>query len=118
MEIISKIILPIVLVVALCLSWFSFLSGTINTYADYLACVDEAEKSIEAGLYEQAIEYYKKSLEYKHSEGTYKKIKETYDKLYEEEHTTFIRNLYLEDMAKASSEFPKNLPLALFQPIL
>lgn len=104
----SKIILPIVLVVALCLSWFSFLSGTINTYADYRSCVDEAEKSIEAGLYEQAIEYYKKSLEYKHSEGTYKKIKETYDKLYEEEHTAFIRNLYLEDMATASSEFPKN----------
>lgn len=103
----SKIILPIILVAALCLSWFSFLSGTISTYADYRACVDEAEKSIEAGLYEQAIEYYKKSLEYKHSEGTYKKIKETYDKLYEEEHTAFIRNLYLEDMAVAATEFPK-----------
>lgn len=103
----SKIILPIILVAALCLSWFSFLSGTISTYADYRACVDEAEKSIEAGLYEQAIEYYKKSLEYKHFEGTYKKIKETYDQLYKEEHTAFIRNLYLEDMAVAATEFPK-----------
>lgn len=104
----SKIILPIVLIAGLCLSWFSFLSGTISTYTDYKTCIKEAEKSIEAGLYEQAIEYYKKSLEYKHSEGTYKKIKETYDKLYKEERTTFIRNLYIEDMADASVEFPEN----------
>ena len=104
----SKIIIPVILIVILCLSWYSFLSGTINTYTDYRACTDEAEKSIEAGLYEQAIEYYKKSLEYKRSEETYQKIKESYDRLYEEEHTTYIRNLYLEDMAIASNEFPKN----------
>lgn len=104
----SKIILPMILIAALCLSWFSFLSRTISTYADYRVCIEEAEKSIEAGLYEQGIEYYKKSLEFKLSEGTYKKIKETYDKLYDEEHTTFIRNLYLEDMVVASEAFPKN----------
>ena len=104
----SKIILPMILIAALCLSWFSFLSGTISTYADYRVCIGEAEKSIEAGLYEQGIEYYKKSLEFKLSEGTYKKIKEIYDKLYYEEHTAFIRNLYLEDMAVASEAFPKN----------
>jgi tetratricopeptide (TPR) repeat protein len=104
----SKIIIPIILVATLCMSWFTFVSGTVSSYTNYRACTDEAEKSIESGLYEQAIEYYKKSLEYKRSEETYQKIKESYDKLYEEEHTAFVRNLYLEDMAIASTEFPKN----------
>ena len=65
----SKIILPIVLVAAICLSWFSFITGTLSMYTDYIDCIREAENSIEAGLYEQAIENYKKSLEYKYSES-------------------------------------------------
>ncbi len=103
-----KIILPIVLVLGLCLSWVSFFSGTTSVHAEYKDCIDEAENSIEAGLYEQAIEYYKKSLDYKHEEGTYEKIKQTYDKLYKEEHTAFIRNLYLTDMSAAATDFPQN----------
>lgn len=105
---ISKVILPIVLVAVLGLSWFSFLSGTLSTHVDYKDCINEAENSVEAGLYEQAIEYYKKAFDFKQSESIYRKIKETYDKLYKEEHTTFIRNLYIEDMETASSQFPKN----------
>lgn len=104
----SKIILPIVLVASLCLSWFSFFTGTFSTYSDYRDCIKEAENSIKDGLYEQAVEFYKESLEYEYSEDTYVKIKETYDKLYEEEHTPFIRNLYIEDMSVASTAFPKN----------
>ena len=103
----SKIILPIVLIIALGFSWFSFFSGTLKTQIKYNECISEAENSTTARLYEQAIEYYKKALEYKNSGSIYDKIKETYDMLYDEEHTAFIRNLYLEDMALASEAFPK-----------
>lgn len=104
----TRVFIPVILVMVLGLSWFSFFTNTASVYADYRECIREAEDSIKAGLYEQAIEYYKKSLEYNNTENTYKKIKETYDKLYDEEHTAFIRNLYIEDMANASSKYPKN----------
>lgn len=105
---VSKIVLPIILIAAVGMSWFSFLTGTAKTSVEYKDCIKDAESSIEAGLYEQGIEFYKESLQYENTESTYIKIKETYDKLYAEEHTTFIRNLYIEDMSVACSEFPKN----------
>lgn len=104
----SRTVLPIFLIIVLCLAWFSFISGTMSQISAYSACLDNAENSIEAGLYEQAVEYYKESLQYKVSESTYLKIKETYDLLYAEEHTPFIRSIYQEDMAAAATEFPKN----------
>lgn len=104
----SKIILPLVMVAVLGVSWYSFVTGTIDTKKEYNDCMEDAKISIEDGLYEQAIEFYKEALDYELSEDTYKKIKETYDLLYEEEHTAFIRNLYLEDMAVASGDFPEN----------
>lgn len=101
-----KIILPIVLIAVLCLAWLSFFTGTVSEFAAYSACMKDAETSIEAGLYEQAVEFYKQSLDYKSVESTYIKIKEAYDQLYAEEHTPFIRNLYVDDMALAAEAFP------------
>ena len=104
----SKTIIPIILVAALCLAWFSFISGILDNHNAYRKCVNDAEISIEEGLYEQAVEFYKESLKYKANKSTYMKIKETYDLLYAEEHTPFIRSLYIDDMALAAEAFPKN----------
>lgn len=103
-----KIVLPIILIAVLCLAWFSFITGTLDEFTAYRVCIKDAESSVESGLYEQAVEYYKQSLRYKNLESTYVKIKETYDLLYAEEHTPFIRNLYIDDMALAADAFPKN----------
>ena len=104
----TKVVLPIILIALLGLAWLSFITGTMNNASAYKECIEQAEASIEQGLYEQAVEYYKESLQYDAAESTYVKIKETYDMLYEEEHTPFIRNLYIEDMALAAEAFPKN----------
>lgn len=102
-----KIVLPIVMIAVLCLAWFSFATGTLSEFTAYRACLKDAEISIDAGLYEQAVEFYKESLGYKSLESTYMEIKAAYDLLYTEEHTPFIRNLYVEDMALAAEAFPK-----------
>lgn len=104
----TKVVLPIILIAVLGLAWLSFITGTMNNANAYKECIEKAEESIEVGLYEQAIEHYKESLQYEHSESTYVKIKETYDTLYAEEHTPFIRNLYIDDMALAAEAFPQN----------
>lgn len=103
----SKVIFPIILIVALAVSWAMFLGRTVGTQMDYYSCIKDAQSSIEDGLYEQAIEFYKESLTYKHTEKTYHSIKSTYDTLYAEEHTPFIRGLYIDDMAVAATQFPK-----------
>lgn len=102
-----KIVLPIVMIAVLCLAWFSFATGTLSEFAAYRACMKDAEISMEAGLYEQAVEFYKEALDLKSLESTYFKIKEAYDLLYAEEHIPFVRNLYIEDMALAAEAFPK-----------
>lgn len=105
---VSKVIIPVFLVVALGFGWFSLFSETLNLNSGYSNCMSEAERSVDDGLYEQAIEYYKKSLDYEVSETTYKKIKEAYDKLYKEESTQFVREKYISDMSAASSAFPQS----------
>lgn len=105
---VSRVILPIILIAALGVSWTVFVTGTSDTYVSYHNNIKEAEKSEEAGLYEQAVEYYEQALEYKCAESIYERIKEIDDLLYEEEHTAFVRELYLEDMSAASENFPQN----------
>lgn len=103
-----KIFLPAMLIVVLMISWFLLITSTFDTYSGYNDCIKEAEQSIENKLYEQAIEFYKDSLEYHSDEQVYVKIKETYDILYNEEHTAFFRNCYIQDMEEAAGKFPKN----------
>lgn len=104
----SKTVIPIILIVTLSLAWFSFFSEILRNGNAYRSCVKDAQTSIEEGLYEQAVEFYKESLKYKANEATYTKIKETYELLYAEEHTQFIRSLYIEDMELAAAAFPEN----------
>ena len=104
----SKFFLPIIMFALLGLAWFSNIKAFVDTQSDYRACVKQAEQSIEEGLYEQAVEFYKESYKVSPSENVYVNIKEAYDKLYEEEHTDFIRNLYITDMEEAVAKYPKN----------
>ena len=102
-----KIIIPVLLMVALVIAWGIFVVRTVGDQMGYYQCLKDAQSSIDDGLYEQAIEFYKASLEYKDTIKAYHSIKDTYDTLYAEEHTPFIRGLYIDDMAIASSQFPK-----------
>src|SRR5665647_1956968 len=107
----SKILLPIVLIVILAFSWFVRLNGTIKNLTAYGECISAAEESKNDGLYEQAIEFYNDSLKYRNSKNTYVKIKDTYALFYEEEHTAFVRNHFIEDMEKATEKYPKSADL-------
>ncbi|MBE7038166.1 MAG: WG repeat-containing protein [Ruminococcaceae bacterium] len=101
-----NVFLPVILIVLLLISWYSFLSGTFKTTIEYNSYIKEAKASIKDGLYEQAIEFYKDALSVKKSVGIYRDIKSTYDTLYKEEHIPFIRNAYISDMALAATDFP------------
>lgn len=103
-----KIFLPIILILVVGFSWYSFLMGIRTTRNDYESCIKAAETSISDGLYEQAVEHYKAALVYNvDNEAIYVKIKETYDTYYAEEHTAFVRSIYLSDMIAAATAFPQ-----------
>ncbi len=104
---ISKVIIPVFLVFLIAFSWISALRGLGENISSYSEYMKSAEISIEDGLYEQAIEFYKKSIEYKGDKDTYYKIKDVYDKYYKEEHTPTVRSSYIADMETASAEYPK-----------
>lgn len=104
---IKRCILPVVLVIVLGFSWYTCINGAVQNNTAYNEVIGEAQTSIKNGLYEQGIEFYKKSLTYKNSEDTYLKIKEVYDRFYSEEHTSFVRDSYIEDMEAASNAFPR-----------
>lgn len=104
---ISKVIIPVFLVLLIAFSWISVLRGLGENISSYSEYMKSAEISIEDGLYEQAIEFYKKSIEYKGDKDTYYKIKDVYDKYYKEEHTPTVRSSYIDDMETASAEYPK-----------
>lgn len=104
----TKIVIPLLLVVVLCFSWFTSINSFSKEAILYNDYISEAQESTKDGLYEQAIEFYKKAYEEKPSEGIYNKIKEVYDLYYKEEHTAFVRNCYIADMEAASEAYPKN----------
>lgn len=104
---VSKIIIPVILCVVLCLSWYTNIDATLKQLGSYNDCINMAESSIDEGLYEQAVEYYKDSLNYKQSIDTYYKIENTYDTYYKEEPTSIVRNLYIKEMQEASLKNPK-----------
>jgi len=103
----SKVFLPLIIVAVLALSWFTFFTGSLKTFSDNSKYMNEAEESMDARLYEQAIEFYKKALGEKKRVSVYEKIKDAYDALYAEEPTSYIRNCYIDDMEAACSDFPK-----------
>ena len=104
----SKIILPVVLIGVTFIAWISFFSGTLGTVSQYNDCIAAAEDSVEKGLYEQAVEYYRESLKYKNTSDTYYSIKDAFELYYAEEHTAFVRGIYSEAMYEASAAYPEN----------
>lgn len=104
----TTVFVPILMVAVLCLGWLSFFSGIASEKSAYEACIQNAEESLQAGLYEQAIEYYKEALKYDNSEQLHLTIKEMYDLFYAEEHIAYVRGCYIEDMAIAAQAYPDN----------
>lgn len=103
----SKLLITVILIAVLGLGWLSLITGVAGTQSGYSTSIKNAETSLSEGLYEQAVEYYKEALTYKNNVATYLKIKDAYDALYKEEHTPFIRGLYIDDMMLAANAFPK-----------
>lgn len=106
---ISKLLLPIILIGATVIAWFSFISNTAGVQAQYEECIKNAEESVEKGLYEQAVEYYIASLDYKYTSDAYYKIMEAYELYFEEEHTAYVKSIYSSAMADACAAFPDNV---------
>ena len=103
----SKIIVPIIMIGLLGLAWLSYFMGVSKNQKEYKECLAKAEESVDKGLYEQAVEYYKKALEFNSRESIYEDMKVAYDLLYAEEPIAYVRNIYLEDMKLASNAFPE-----------
>ena len=61
---ILKIALPVVMVILLALSWISTAKDFTHSLKEYNDCIVSAETSIEDGLYDQAVEFYKESMKY------------------------------------------------------
>lgn len=104
----TTVLVPVLMVALLCLGWLAFFSGITSTKNAYNTAMDNAQASLDAGLYEQAIEYYKEALTHETSEELYMTIKETYDLFYAEEHIAYVRDCYIEDMAVAAQQYPDN----------
>ena len=104
---ILKIALPVVMVILLALSWISTAKDFTHSLKEYNDCIVSAETSIEDGLYDQAVEFYKESMKYKTDKSIYYKIKDVHEKHYNEEHTELVRNNYIKDMDEAANKYPK-----------
>lgn len=103
-----KAILPVLMIGILLLGWMSLYSGVSSDNSKKRMYLEKAEDSIEAGLYEQAIECYREYLKYENSEEIHAKIRDTHELLYQESPTYFFRNMFLEDLAEAAMAYPKN----------
>lgn len=97
------------------IGWFTFLSGMTGSTSEYQSSLELAQVSMDKGLYEQAIEYYKAAIGYENSEELYLKIRDAYELVYAEEPIAFIRNMYIEDMAEAARKYPENEVFWLIQ---
>lgn len=101
-------IVPVILLVMLGISWLACLNSGIGKYRTYRGHAKLAQKSVEMGLYEQAIEEYKEMLSFRKTDGTWENIKKAYELLYAENADPYIRNCYVSDMAQASEDYPQN----------
>ena len=99
-------IVPIILFVMLGISWLACLNSGIGQYRTYRNHAELAQKSVEMGLYEQAIEEYKEMLSYRKTDDTWENIKKAYELLYAENEDPYIRNCYVSDMAQAAEDYP------------
>lgn len=104
---ISKIVIPVILIAALVFGWFGALKSISGTIISYNKYINAAKESIEDGLYEQAVEYYKSSMNYKEDSDTYLLIMDVYELYYEEEHTSAVRSAYISDMEEAAAAYTK-----------
>ena len=102
----TRIIISIIMLLGLTGAWWGFLSGEKEEHEVVNSYLTTAKESVEAGLYQQAIECYKEANENQKKLDLYKKIKEVYEIYYKEENTTEVRSKYTADMKEAAAAFP------------
>lgn len=104
-----KKLVSVGLIAILGIAWITCVSNGVGEYKTYRNHVKLAQQSMEDGLYEQAIEEYKKIQSFRKSNAVWQEIKQAYDLLYAENGTDYIRGCYINDMAQAAEDFPKNV---------
>ena len=104
----SRVVVVLLLLVFLSVSWLGYIKKTVkqrNIITDYIT---KAEESVDAGLYQQGIEFYHKADNAKSRKEYHTRIKEIYDLFYEEESSNGVRTMYINDMLLAVEKFPKD----------
>lgn len=101
-----KIGLPVVLALFLGLGWFSSTSSLAQQTSIQTELLEQADSSLEKGLYEQAIEQYKEAMANGVGAEAFKRIDEVYQKYLEEEPSNEVSSNYLNDMMAAVAAYP------------
>lgn len=94
----SCIFIIVISILLLSLSWYSYFNAKKNLYAKYKEYISLAEKSIDDGLYLQAVENYYEAMKYANAESICPLICDAYDAYYEEETTEAVAELYITEL--------------------
>ena len=105
MKILTKLI-PVALVLLLAAGWFVSIVGATRAAVSTAQLVAAAEESVEAGLYDQAIEQYETVISTDPSEQMYLRLDEIYGMYYSEEPKDDIRTRYISTMVTAANAYP------------
>lgn len=100
-----KKIICIISIISLVLGWLLVAKDVGGTYLDFENNVSLAEQSVEAGLYEQGVEYYNAALSIRNDKNIYQDIKETYWKFYQEQNNQYSYNRYIVSLEKCCDMF-------------
>ncbi len=104
----AKIIVPIIYVLLLGGLWFNIINGSEKEKSMVADYVSLAEESVNARLYEQAIEYYHLAAKETPNKKYYIRIKEIYEMFYNEEPEDYVSVAFEDDMLDAAEKYPND----------
>jgi len=104
----SKLIALVAVFALLGFGWIGLLNKNASRSTEVTGYLRTAEESVEQGLYEQGIEFYKKAIDVNAKKGYYTRVKEIYDMFYKEEHEGYVHTMYTDDMLAAAEKYPED----------
>lgn len=114
----SCIFIVVFTFVLLSFSWYGYFNQKKKLYAKYKEYISLAEKSIDDGLYLQAVENYYDAMKYGDDESICPLICDAYDAYYEEEPTEAVAELYLTELDNLITLCPNNPDLRYKQAMI
>ena len=106
-----KKIICVISVLAIVLGWLMVAKDTVGTYISFENNISLARQSIEAGLYEQGVEYYNTALSIRYDKNIYNDIKEAYLNFYKEQKNQYSYNRYIASLEKCCDAFKNDSAL-------